>query len=364
MKIKLSILLSLIVFSVTGQVSTKELLSPTGSFKIGTTVFEWVDSTRYLDKKTYGNLRRKIVAQLWYPTLNVEGLSKSKYANFSSAHQNIQTNSYLNAKLSVESKGAPLIIIVPGRGTPKYYYTTLIEDLASNGFIVLALDMPFIGSARYRNGLIIKPSSKFSPGKLMRGPYERVDEFFKEPTEIGFYDLQFAMRKLKWINLHDPNKRFNNKLDFKKIGIFGHSLGGRIAGEFTANNKNVKAYLAMEGLPPRDVRFEGKIKVPSAMLCSSATLPYAKENYASYLMNRSSEVYFFELLGFNHNSVIDKLYLLEELGHGLSNTEEHLTTARRLITSFFKNFLIKKVNHFEDEFKSFDNLKLTKYDKL
>ena len=156
--------------------------------------------------------------------------------------------------------------------------------------------MPQIGYIIYLDGLIIKSSPKFKPlGGMMGGPYEIVDKFFEEPTELGFKDLEFAHQKIVELNKSEPNQRFTNKIDLQAIGIFGHSLGGRIAGRFAVENRNVKAYISMEGIPPRDIRYEGKIDIPIAMLCSSGTWPYAKENYFSLIDNRNSPVFMIEL---------------------------------------------------------------------
>jgi len=72
-----------------------------------------------------------------------------------------------------------------------------------------------------------------------------VDKFFEEPTELGFNDLKFAYQKIIELNKTDPDQRFTNKVNLKDIGIFGHGLGGRIAGRFAADNDNVKAYISI-----------------------------------------------------------------------------------------------------------------------
>jgi dienelactone hydrolase len=71
---------------------------------------------------------------------------------------------------------------------------------------------------------------------------------------------------------------FCGRLDIENIGIFGHSLGGRIAGQAIADNKKIKAYISMEGIAPRAVRQNG-IKQTMAYLMSEDIVKYAMVNY-------------------------------------------------------------------------------------
>jgi hypothetical protein len=267
----------------------------------------------------------------------------------------------LRPSFTNELKKAHLILFCPGRGTERYLYSTLIEDLASNGFIVASVDMPEIGYVIYNDGLIIKPSPEFQPPKgMMAGPYEKVDEFFERPTEIGNQDLYFALKKITELNNSDISNRFNDKVDLQNIGIFGHSLGGRIAGEFASKNENVKAYISMEGVPPRKVRFNGEITIPTVMLCSSGTLPYAIENYNSYTDNRSNTVFMIELIDFGHNSVTDNPYIYPSYFNYAIDATEGLRISRELITGYFRSYLNDE-NIFTESLKNIEKINIIEH---
>ena len=336
----LSLLLIIISVQVLSQTDSVKLMKPTGNFSVGTIVYEWTDDTRELQYSSHIGDKRTIIVQIWFPASIDSSDIIAPYSALSNDYKNVKSNSYLRPSLTTELKSAPLIFISPGRGTERYLYSTLTEDLASHGFIVASIDMPGIGYTIYKDGLVIKPSSKYKPPKgMMAGPYEKVDEFFEKPTAIGNQDLNFALKKIAELNDSDINNRFTNRIDLQNIGIFGHSLGGRIAGEFASKNENVKAYISMEGIPPRKVRFNGEISIPIVMLCSSGTLPYAIENYSSLTDNRSNTVYMIELKDFGHNSVTDNPYIYPTYFNYTIDASKGLRISRQLVTDYFRSYL-------------------------
>ena len=52
----------------------------------------------------------------------------------------VRTNARRNARPLEGLGGYPAIVFSPGYGVPHALYTSLFEDLASHGFVVIALD--------------------------------------------------------------------------------------------------------------------------------------------------------------------------------------------------------------------------------
>ena len=340
------------------QTDTLQLIKPTGKYTVGTSIYEWVDQSRVMKIRPDFIQKRTIIAQFWFPVSSVQNLKSAPYAPLSKDYTKTLTNSFLRAPISLDIENAPLILIVPGRGTERFLYSTIAEELASQGFVVVSVDMPEIGYVTYQDGFTLFPSDEFkTPNGMMAGPYERVDEFYEKPTEMGYEDISFVIDKIKKLN----TIAFNGKIDLNNIGVFGHSLGGRIAGEFTARCKKVKALVTMEGIPPRDVRYEGKIKIPSLMLCSSGTLKYALENYNSFIDNRKGIVYMAELSGFGHNSLTDNPFLYPKNFKYEIEPKKALEISRVLLTAFFTEFLLDKAGVFEAS-SDLDLVKISKYE--
>ena len=352
-----TILLLALTFQCYCQTDTIQLIEPTGKYTVGTSVYEWIDESREMKIRPDFSQKRAIVTQFWYPAKPNSTLTKAPYSALSKDYQKTLTNSVLRASIAQEIDTAPLVLIIPGRGTERFLYTTIAEELASHGFVVASVDMPEIGYVIYQDGFTLYPSDDFkTPSGMMAGPYEKVDAFFEEPTEKGYQDLMFVMKNIAELIEY----AFENKLDLKNIGVFGHSLGGRIAGELTAKSEKVKALATMEGIPPRDVRFEGKIVVPSLMLCSSGTLKYAVDNYKSFIDNRNNTVYMTELVDFGHNSMTDNPYIYPGNFRYEIDSKKALEISRTLLTDFFKERLIGEKG-FYNENKDMEFVKIEKH---
>ncbi len=338
------------------QTDTVQLIKPTGKYLIGTSIYKWTDESREMKIRPDLSQQRVIVTQFWYPAKPDSSLTKAPYSALSKDYQKTVGNSYLRASITEEIDEIPLIILVPGRGTERFLYTTIAEELASQGFVVASVDMPEIGYVIYQDGFTLLPSDEFkTPSGMMAGPYERVDAFFEKPTEMGYQDLLFAIKKITELNTY----AFDSKIKLRSIGVFGHSLGGRIAGELTAKSEKVKALATMEGIPPRDVRYEGKIVVPSLMMCGSGTLKYAVDNYNSFIDNRKNIVYMTELVEFGHNSMTDNPYIYPENFRYEIDSKKALEISRTLLTDFFKEYLIGEAGFYEKN-KDIEFVKMVK----
>ncbi|MDX1701528.1 MAG: hypothetical protein R3250_12965, partial [Melioribacteraceae bacterium] len=173
MKVVFLLAFSLLIISIQGypQADSITLMKPTGKFPVGTVVYEWTDENREFNYSSHSGDKRTVIVQTWYPAKIETDDVIAPYSALSDDYKNVKSNSYLRPSFTNELEKAPLILICPGRGTERYLYSTLTEDLASHGFIVAAIDMPGIGYTIYKDGLIIKPSAKYRPPKgLMAGP--------------------------------------------------------------------------------------------------------------------------------------------------------------------------------------------------
>lgn len=324
------------VLVLNAQADSVRLMEPRGPYPVGTVTYEWQDPSRPAEYSAYPEDRRTVVAQFWYPANRAPDDQQASYNPISEDYRMVGTNSSLRSAFHPTVENANLILFAPGRGTERFLYTTLAEDLASHGFVVVSVDMPSIGYTIFGDGQIVKPDPSFSPPPgMMGGPYEKVDQFFEKPTTMGSADLYLVYEKLTELNRADPDQRFTGRLKLDGVGIFGHSLGGRIAGQFTASHDFVKAYASMEGIPPREVRYKGRIGIPTLMICSKGTLPYAIENYHSYLDNSPVTTYFAVLDDFGHNSVTDNPFIYPDRFNYLIDPEEGLKISRELLSAYF-----------------------------
>ncbi len=338
---------STLIFSaaIYAQVDSLHIPKPTGVYSVGTTHFEW--SYFYSEKDS---IERIIPVKFWYPAQDDTVNPVDKYS-IVSFYNHVTPNSKVNSKFNHSIDRAPLIIIAPGRSELITAYTSLAEEWASRGYLVLSIGFPEISLNIYDNRTVLYSSDRFRPSpELLQGPYEKVDEFFEDAVDLATSDLDFIFKKLKKLDSENKNL-LSGRIDYSRTGIFGHSLGGRIAGRFAARNTNIKAYLTMEALPPAKER-KGGMDVPLAFMYSSSAHPGADTNYRTAIPNRKNDVYLIKMDGFGHNSVSDYTIITPaEFDYDI-NPFEGMSILRNLTSSFFDFYLKNTPRSPEFSFKN------------
>ena len=134
-----------------------DLPAPTGKFNVGTQICEWEDQSReewFTEKE--GDYRR-LVLQVWYPAQKSNKI-KANYLDFPDKRveplsrrielpeyffkhiKNVKSNSIYDIPIYDKSKLYPLILFSHGLGGMRMQNTIQLEELASHGYIVIAMD--------------------------------------------------------------------------------------------------------------------------------------------------------------------------------------------------------------------------------
>ena len=169
--------LSLFLFQC---IPIKKPPKPTGSFNVGTQSFELTDTNRleWFTKDNPDDLR-KIMIQAWYPTSDNQG-ERENYIDYGKirikalAEQfdykpfifkgliKVKSNSFSNAKADNSKGPYPLIIFSHGLGGNRTQNTVIMEELASHGYVVIAIEHAYDANvsifnnkdiADYRSGI-------------------------------------------------------------------------------------------------------------------------------------------------------------------------------------------------------------------
>jgi dienelactone hydrolase len=148
--------------------------------------------------------------------------------------------------LASSPKRFPVILLAPGSISFPSKYTSLAEDLASHGFLV-------IGDVPVGNGITVPfPAGNITPG--YRG----------EMFSLWAGDLSYELDQLKAWNQTKGN-RFFGRVDLNRIGAFGHSAGGLIVARIPRLDKRVKAIALLD---PGQVEPEDGRAIPVLILKS------------------------------------------------------------------------------------------------
>jgi len=337
---------SLLIYSTSGRSAESEevdteliLPAPVGPHKVGTTTWHWIDTTRPDTYSEWPDDNRELMIHAWYPAAPSNNTPAPYRPLARHDHDVIKKHSIAGAPFADLSEPTPVVLLCPGRGVLAEYNTALAEDLASHGFAIFAVDSPYIAPTIFPDGSSKAALPKFRPSaELMAGPYENVDAFFEEAVALGSRDQLFVIDQITRLNKRDPAGRFTNKLDLSSIGIYGHSLGGRICGEVAAlKPAQVKAIALMEAVPPRARRRAGLSAAVMMMYSSELPEDIALPNMEEVIPNRQADVYFTRLEGLGHNSSTD-LPLFGAYQYDVSAVEG-LRIIRLILRSFLNAYL-------------------------
>ena len=272
----LSFILTGVIFAAVGASAAGQradakftfLPPPTGTYSVGTVVYQWTDEKRVDIVSGNPADKRQMIVQIWYPASVKPGATRAPYmpeidvlgAAFTlgvDQLKSIVTNSYLGAPILVGKKRFPVVVFSQGMGTPRSWYTMLMEQLASNGYVVAAIDHPYMGLVAI-NGKIVRPYKGWTeppPGGLANATDEERDKYWRTSFEQLSADQRFAIDQLESLDKHDPAGRFTARLDLKHIGMMGHSQG--FVSETCGVDDRIKACLNLEGVPNLTERRNG-----------------------------------------------------------------------------------------------------------
>ncbi|MCC3372428.1 dienelactone hydrolase family protein [Cohnella sp. REN36] len=233
-------------------------VKPTGPYAVGTVVYHWVDEQRREPYSDNPADRRELMAQIWYPAAEGGGEKRSPYllnaskmtAAISSKMMDlpafvlshlglVKTHSLLDAKLSDSESRYPVLIFSHGMLGYRDQNIFQVEELASHGYIVVAVDYAYEAAASvYPDGRVAL--SKISSSLTSNAQYN-------EHIPLWTADTTFVLDQVEKLNRSDSTGLFTGKIDLERIGMIGHSFGGAVTVQMIKNDPRVKAALSMDG---------------------------------------------------------------------------------------------------------------------
>jgi dienelactone hydrolase len=247
---------------------------PSGPYKVGRTTNIWRDETRVNPYAPVAGTRQDLAVWIWYPAAPTSSTQKSEYLPgywiraleqhegfilarlLSRDLARVETHSWTDIEVSSEQAMYPVIILRAGGGALSSDYTTLAEDLASHGYIVVSLDAP------YRTVITAFPDGRVAT-RASGGDFDRMlpssatQHLATQLMSVWIADLKFVLDQLLALNANDPTGRFKGKFDMRKVGIAGHSLGGATAAQFCHDDPRCAAGIDIDGMPFGNVIQDG-----------------------------------------------------------------------------------------------------------
>lgn len=240
-----------------------ELPPPTGSGKVGTTALHLEDASR--PDPWNPAVRRELMVSVFYPASDTKGRTvapqftpraAAAFENFDAVHLHPQlpqgtvdwgatkTHSYLDAPAQRTKR--PVILYTPGGAEPRTLGTSTAEDLASRGFVVVTIDHTGEASEVDFPGGIRPIQLPADPAAFPQTIRTAID------TRVA--DTKFVLDQLESL-ADDGNPdvdgkplpaNLNRAIDLRRIGMYGHSLGGGVAVKTTFEDRRIDATISME----------------------------------------------------------------------------------------------------------------------
>jgi predicted dienelactone hydrolase len=240
------------------------LPTPTGPFAVGRALYDWVDDGHNDDLAPTSGIKRELLVWIWYPatpghpgaaiddylpaqTLPPAGSAGAPliFRLLTRDHSLVHGHSLRNAEVSPRQPSYPVAIMRAGASSAVVNYSTLAEDLASHGYVVVGFDAP------YRTIQVVFPDGRAFDRRPENNPElvsgEQLTVLANKLLAAWTGDIGFVLDRLSQLNASDPSGRFTGRLDMTRVGVFGHSFGGAAAAQFCSQDSRCKAGIDIDG---------------------------------------------------------------------------------------------------------------------
>jgi predicted dienelactone hydrolase len=244
-----------------------ELPAPTGVFALGRTSYTWDG----------------IGAWVWYPAAIAAPADdylppairtnweheRPAFINFLTRDlSSVRGHSANDVAISNAEPDYPVVIVRAGGSGSALNFSSLAEDLASHGYVVVGLDIAISANPEHCAG---RNDEEDCATKIMAPLTSGIGRAIDHFQELARSDA-----------------RFKSRLDLTRIGVFGHSFGGAQAAQFCSQDTRCKAGINIDGRPFGTVITNG-IPVPFMFLLSDHGTP--KDVVSQRILSQIQAIY-------------------------------------------------------------------------
>jgi len=187
---------------------------PTGSFSVGRTIRDWTDSVDADPLAPVPGTKRELLVWIWYPSASAQSVAADDYlplelrplpetadrANIwtllTRAPANVRGHSARDPDVSREQRSYPVVIMRAGASASVLNYSTLAEDLASHGYVVVGFDAPYrTGRVIFPDGRVIQRVEQNNPERCVGPDRTRMEQCAVRVLTAWTRDIAFSPSK-------------------------------------------------------------------------------------------------------------------------------------------------------------------------
>lgn len=262
------------------------LPAPTGPFPVGRDIEDWIDPVGVDTLAPIPGTRRELLVWVWYPAaagqtavvddyLPVPLRPKAEPADRTNIWTLLTRNvtkvrghSLRDAEVSPRRRSYPVVVLRAGASSGVLNYSTLAEDLASHGYVVVGFDAPYrTGRVVFPDGRVMYRTEQNNPELCVLPDRAQMERCVSRVMTAWIADIGFVLDRLARVNASDTSGKFAGRLDMARVGVLGHSLGGAVAAQFCHEDDRCKAGIDIDGAPHGSV-IQAGLRQPFMFLLS------------------------------------------------------------------------------------------------
>jgi predicted dienelactone hydrolase len=227
------------------------LPKPRGHYQVGTFARHLIDRRRRERHASSPQASRELMIQVWYPAKNVAGVRAwyrdPRMNTAKSYHLRwVKTHSFWDLPAAEEPREFPVLLFSPSSGGFRSQNTFQVEELASQGYIVVGIDHPYSCSR------VVFPDGRIAYSlpwidTTGHAAYEVSNRKVELMLEDHVADASFVLDEMERWNQPDSTERLAGRMDLTRVGVFGHSFGGALAASLCLAEPRVVAGINMDG---------------------------------------------------------------------------------------------------------------------
>ena len=203
---------ALVGYSAVHRAEAVTLPAPTGPFAVGRTIVEWTDTGRPDPLGQAPNVPRELQVWIWYPAEQTTSAPLAPYlpADLLQATAadlgigrflrqdpgTVQSHARANPPVAGGATRFPIVVFEPGYGFVPADYTTLLESLASQGYVVVGIVPTDLAPVvAFSDGRIVTRSTA---GSLPdEAPPAVLDPMIARLVDVSAADVRFVLDRLQ-----------------------------------------------------------------------------------------------------------------------------------------------------------------------
>ena len=327
-----------VAFSAVMRAQSVALPEPTGQSMVGRIELALADAR--VDPFASDGRNREIAVWIWYPAADGASSPTADYLpsawaplvhNMGPMAQDltaVRSNSLVGPSLAGRP---PVVVLLPGIGEPVASYSTLAEELASNGYAVVGINPTESADVVFPDGHVV-PASDL--GAISGASIDDWYASAERVTSVWAADAAFVVNDLR------ANQTAIGELDLDNVAYVGHSVGGAASFEACRQDSRCAAAVNLDGTLWTEVRHDG-LEAPSLLL--QAAQPDTCEGFCARAaddfatLSAAPNAERFAIAGSTHQNFSDAGLMwgpINAVGLGSIDAHRMTTITRDLVLSF------------------------------